>query len=111
MKKKIKPTKTIATLVQISSIRHLRLNKRDGRPGANVSPIVNCLQYVVLRNLFYQNPQRPTHSGQDHCPTGTSKNDGIRHSKCHLVEQTSQITMVVARSMLPHNLHLKPTEI
>ena len=65
----------------------------------------------LLRNFFYQNPQCPTQFGQDHYPTGTSKSGGIRHSKCRLIEQMSQITMVAARLALPHNLHLKPAEI
>jgi hypothetical protein len=111
MKRKRKPTSTMAALTQVSSIRHLRLNKRGGRPGANVSPIFNCLQHVFTTKSLLSNPQRLTHSGHDHCPTGTSKSGGVRHSKCHPIEQTSQITMVAARRELPHNLHLKPAEI
>jgi hypothetical protein len=56
MKRKRKPTKTMATLAQISSIRHLRLNKRGGRPGANVSPIVNCLQYAFTTKSLLSKP-------------------------------------------------------
>jgi hypothetical protein len=74
----------------------LRENRRGGRPGAIVSS---------------SNFQCLTHAGQDHCPTGTSKSGGVRHSKCHPVEQTSQITMVAARFGLPHNRHFNPAEI
>jgi hypothetical protein len=108
MKRKRKSTSTMATLTQVSSIRYLRLNKSGGRPGANVSPIVNRLQYVFTTKSLLSNPQRLTHFGQDHCPIGTSKSGGVR---CHPIEQTSQIIIVAARLALPHNLHFKPVEI
>jgi hypothetical protein len=110
MKRKRKPTRKMATLTQISSIRHLKLNKRGGRPGANMSPIVNRLQHVITAKSLLSKPSTPN-TLQDYCPTGTSKSGGIRHSKCHPVEQTSQITMVAACLALPHNLHLKAAEI
>ena len=101
----------MATLTQVSSIRHLRFNKRGGRLGANVSPIFNRLQHIFTAKSLLSNPQCLTHSGHDHYPTGTSKNGGIRHYKCHPIELMSQITMVAARQALPHNLDLKPAEI
>jgi hypothetical protein len=59
MKRKRKPTRTMATLTQISSIRHLRHNKRGGRPGANMSSIVNRFQHVFTTKFLLSKSSMP----------------------------------------------------
>ena len=74
-------------------------------------PLLIAFNMFLLLNLFYWFLERLTHSGQAHCPTGTSKSDGVRHSKCYPVNQILQITIIAARLALPHNWHLKPVGI
>jgi hypothetical protein len=62
------------------------------------------MKSITLDNFFHYTVVWDHPFGQDHCPTGTSKSSGVRHSKCHLMEQMSQITIVAARLALPHNL-------
>jgi hypothetical protein len=84
-----KSSRTIAPLTQAPSTRHLRLNKRGGRPGANVSPIDNRLQHDFTVKSLPSNLQRLTHSGQDPCPTGTSKTLQMPPSRTNITNNHS----------------------